>query len=110
VVFVQSYDLAPKWALISLVSFELACGGLDNLLAHHRAQQGALAWGLRMGVNCGLLAWSLTASSRNAAWWTSVGALALSTIAIGILFWQKRSYYLDTIPKVPKGAPAQVVA
>jgi phosphatidylglycerophosphate synthase len=42
---------APAWPLITIVSIELAVGGLDNLLSHHKRAAGAIAWGSRtLGV------------------------------------------------------------
>jgi CDP-diacylglycerol--glycerol-3-phosphate 3-phosphatidyltransferase len=109
VVAAQRGNAAPKWALIALVSIELAHGGLDNLLAHHRAHQGGPAWGLRMGAECALVAWSLFGVSL-----PSVAALAAGAVGLTAAFVQKRSYYLDApskkpVPAQPKSA-AQLVA
>ena len=49
----QSRADSRSWAIIALVSFELAHGGLDNLLAHHRAEDGAIV---------GARAWSRSAA------------------------------------------------
>jgi CDP-diacylglycerol--glycerol-3-phosphate 3-phosphatidyltransferase len=99
----QTVNLAPKWCIIALVSIELAHGGLDNLLAHHRAHQGAAGWGVRLGAECALLGYSLVATSATAAWWNAVAAFAVGAIGLTIAFVQKRSFYLDS-PSV-KPAP-----
>lgn len=106
----QTANLAPKWSLIALVSIELAHGGLDNLLAHHRAHQGAIGWGVRTGAECALIGYSLVATTAAAAAWDAVAACAIGAIGLTIAFVQKRSYYLETpTQKTPKTA-AQVVA
>src|SRR5689334_13342801 len=50
----------PAWPSFLILASELAVGGLDNLLSHHRAATKALAWGSRvLGVSallgCALL-------------------------------------------------------
>jgi hypothetical protein len=110
----QTVNLTPKLCIIALVSIELAHGGLDNLLAHHRAHQGALGWGVRLGAECGLLGYSLVATSAAAAWWDALAALAVGAIGLTIAFVQKRSFYLDSPsvkPAVAASKPAaQLVA
>jgi CDP-diacylglycerol--glycerol-3-phosphate 3-phosphatidyltransferase len=100
----QKANLAPKWAIIAVVSIELAHGGLDNLLAHHHAQQSGLGWGLRMGATCALLGYSLVATSRTAAEWNAIAALAVAAIGMTLAFVQKRAYYLDS-PRVSPETP-----
>ena len=92
----QTANLAPKWAIITVVSLELAHGGLDNLLAHHRAQQGTIGWGTRLFAECGLLGYSLVATSRAAAEWNAIAAAVVGVVGITFAFVQKRAYYLDS--------------
>jgi cardiolipin synthase len=91
----QSRADSPSWAIIALVAFELAHGGLDNLLAHHRAEDGAIRWGARTVGECLLLggAWLLpsTALSRSFVF----AALGVATVGLILAFVQKRRYYLD---------------
>ena len=107
----QSRGDSPSWALIALVAFELAHGGLDNLLAHHRAEDGALRWGARLVSECGLLlaAWLLpsTAQSRGCAF----AALGVAAVGLVVAFVQKRRYYLDEQPRAVSASthPAAVL-
>ena len=95
----QSRPDSPSWAIIALVSFELAHGGLDNLLAHHRAEDGALRWGTRLISEIGLLvaAWVVpsTLLSRSFAF----AALGVSAVGLVVAFVQKRRYYLEDKPR-----------
>jgi CDP-diacylglycerol--glycerol-3-phosphate 3-phosphatidyltransferase len=46
------YTDAPRWTIFTILAFELAVGGLDNLLSHHKVATKALAWGGRvLGVS-----------------------------------------------------------
>jgi len=105
----QTLDTAPKWAVIALVSIELAHGGLDNLLAHHKAESGVVGWGVRLGLECALLGWSLQANDASGRW-AAMAACVVGAVGLAIAFWQKRVYYLDTPQKKPIRAAAQVVA
>ncbi len=106
----QTTGSAPKWAIIALVSIELAHGGLDNLLAHHHAEAGAVSWGLRLGLELGLLGYSLMALTDDWARYDAMAACVVGAVALGVAFWQKRRYYLDTPEKKPVRTTAQVVA
>ncbi|MEZ4403353.1 MAG: CDP-alcohol phosphatidyltransferase family protein [Kofleriaceae bacterium] len=84
---------APAWALITLVSIELAVGGLDNLLSHHHQAAGAVAWGLRtLGASALLVAAVLVPSQAELL---AIAAMAVSIIGVGREFWRGRDYYLD---------------
>jgi cardiolipin synthase (CMP-forming) len=49
---VLEYTDAPRWTIFTILAFELAVGGLDNLLSHHKVATKALAWGGRvLGVS-----------------------------------------------------------
>lgn len=84
---------APRWTIFAILSLELAVGGLDNLLSHHKAATEALAWGGRvLGISV-LLAAALVVP-RYAGELTIV-ATALSVIGVAAEFWRGRDYYLD---------------
>src|SRR3954453_24095079 len=52
---------APAWPIFIILAFELAVGGLDNLLSHHKRATKALAWGGRLLGVCVLLGAALIA-------------------------------------------------
>ncbi len=83
----------PAWALIGVLSLELAVGGLDNLLSHHRRASGALVWGARsLGAAglCGAAAlWPAQATPL------TIAAFVVSTIGVAWEFARGRDYYLD---------------
>lgn len=91
----QSRADSPSWAIIALVSFELAHGGLDNLLAHHRAEDGALRWGARTVGECLLLAGAWWVPSTTMSRSLAFAALGVATVGLILAFVQKRRYYLD---------------
>ncbi len=95
----QSRPDSPSWAIIALVSFELAHGGLDNLLAHHRAEDGALRWGARLVSEIGLLvaAWIVPSTLMSHSF--AFAALGVSAVGLVVAFVQKRRYYLEDKPR-----------
>lgn len=86
----------PVWAPATILAVELSVGGLDNLLSHHRAAAGALAWSLRVLGTTALLALALVPlfDEATVAW---LGALATFLSLTGVIreFWHGRDYYLD---------------
>jgi phosphatidylglycerophosphate synthase len=49
---VLHYTTAPRWTIFAIMAFELAVGGLDNLLSHEKVATKSLAWGGRvLGVS-----------------------------------------------------------
>jgi CDP-diacylglycerol--glycerol-3-phosphate 3-phosphatidyltransferase len=78
---------------ISIVAIELAVGGLDNLLSHHKANSSAWTWSARtLGVSALLgLCLTLPDQATVLAW----SALGLSLCGVGYEFWRGREYYLD---------------
>ena len=84
---------APAWALITMVSIELAGGGLDNLLSHHRRAAGALTWGARTLGGSALL--GLAIALPDQAKPLTLAAMAVSLVGVGWEFWRGRDYYLD---------------
>jgi cardiolipin synthase (CMP-forming) len=92
-VLLMATGRAPSWALVTLVSLEMAHGGLDNLLAHHHAEATALAWGGRLVGECGLLLAGLWLPER--AWQVTIAALLVGSVGLIVAFVSKRRYYLD---------------
>ena len=84
---------APAWPVIMVLALELAVGGLDNLLAHHRAGSGALVWGARTLGAAALLA--LTVVIEDQAEALAIAAAAVSLVGVAAQFWRGRDYYLD---------------
>lgn len=84
---------APAWPLIMVLSLELAAGGLDNLLSHHRTASGALVWGTRtLGVSI-LLGLTVLVPERATA--LAIAAAAVSLVGSTWEFARGRDYYLD---------------
>jgi CDP-diacylglycerol--glycerol-3-phosphate 3-phosphatidyltransferase len=107
----QSRVDSPSWAIIALVAFELAHGGLDNLLAHHRAEDGAVRWGARLISEIGLLvaAWLTPSTTLSRSF--AFAALFVSAVGLVIAFVQKRRWYLDEKPRaVPATAATKPAA
>jgi phosphatidylglycerophosphate synthase len=84
---------AYAWPLLTILSMELAVGGLDNLLSHHQHASGALPWGARVGGVSALLGAGLALPDY--AGYLAVLAAALSTAGVAWEFWRGRDYYLD---------------
>jgi len=84
---------APAWPPIAVLALELAAGGLDNLLSHHKRASGALAWGARtLGASALLGATVLTDSYAS---WLAIAAAAICFTGVALEFWRGRDYYLD---------------
>ncbi len=79
--------------VIAIIAIELAHGGLDNLLAHHKAAAPAWEWGGRIFLVSLLLSASL-------AWPGQADLFAASALIVSLTgtiaaFWHKRRYYLE---------------
>ncbi len=86
---------APAWAVFTVLSVELAVGGLDNLLSHHHQASGALLWGTRvLGVSA-LLGAALVPALASAAPALAIAAAVISTLGVSWEFWRGRDYYMD---------------
>lgn len=84
---------APRWTIFTILAFELAVGGLDNLLSHHKVATLALAWGGRvLGVSM-LLAGALVMKEQAAA--LAVVATCVSVFGVVAEFIRGRAYYID---------------
>jgi CDP-diacylglycerol--glycerol-3-phosphate 3-phosphatidyltransferase len=88
---------APAWPIFLILAGELAVGGLDNLLSHHRRATKALAWGGRVLGVCALLGAALIASTYAPAYAgpLSILAAAVSLVGVAAEFWRGRDYFLD---------------
>ncbi|MCX5747881.1 MAG: CDP-alcohol phosphatidyltransferase family protein [Proteobacteria bacterium] len=83
----------PRWTLFLIMALELAAGGLDNLLSHHKAATKALAWGGRvLGVSV-MLGGALLAPDRADLF--AIIAAAGSLGGVAAEFWRGRNYFLD---------------
>ena len=84
---------APAWPFFVIMAVELAAGGLDNLLSHHRRASSALAWGTRTLGTSAILGLAILLPGQ--ATWITVFAAAVSTAGVTWEFWRGRDYYLD---------------
>ena len=90
---VLAYTDAPRWCIFTILAFELAVGGLDNLLSHHKVATLALAWGGRvLGVSI-LLGGALLLKDQAAP--LSIVAAIVSVFGVTAEFYRGRSYYID---------------
>ncbi len=90
---VQVKTNAPAWTILVILPVELAVGGLDNLLSHHRKATGAWQWGARvLGISLLLGAALLLPAQASIL---SALAAALSALGVAAEFWRGRDYYLD---------------
>jgi CDP-diacylglycerol--glycerol-3-phosphate 3-phosphatidyltransferase len=89
------YTDAPRWCIFTIMAFELAVGGLDNLLSHHKAATLALAWGGRvLGISI-LLGGALLMKDQAAA--LTIVATAVSVFGVTAEFVRGRAYYIDAL-------------
>lgn len=87
------YTDAPRWTIFAILTFELAVGGLDNLLSHHKVATLALAWGGRvLGVSL-LLGGALLLPEQAAP--LAIVACIVSVVGCIAEFVRGRSYYID---------------
>lgn len=90
-------------ALIMIASLEMAVGGLDNLLCHHKAESPPIQWAGRVGLVAVLLGLAVAASVPGnglapvglTPFRLAVAACAASLIGTLIEFYRGRSYFLD---------------
>jgi phosphatidylglycerophosphate synthase len=83
----------PAWPVFLILAGELAVGGLDNLLSHHRRATKALAWGSRVLGVCVLLGAALVVPAYAGP--LSILAAAVSLVGVSAEFWRGRDYFLD---------------
>jgi CDP-diacylglycerol--glycerol-3-phosphate 3-phosphatidyltransferase len=90
---VLHYTNAPRWCIFAILAFELAVGGLDNLLSHHKVATQALAWGGRvLGVSV-LLGGALLLKDQAGP--LTIVATIVSVFGVTAEFYRGRSYYVD---------------
>jgi CDP-diacylglycerol--glycerol-3-phosphate 3-phosphatidyltransferase len=85
---------AAAWPLFVILACELAVGGLDNLLSHHKKATKSLAWGGRVLGISALLALALVVPDR----FVDVFSIAAAAVSVGgcfAEFWHGRDYFLD---------------
>jgi phosphatidylglycerophosphate synthase len=83
----------PAWPIFTILAFELAVGGLDNILSHHKKATKALAWGGRvLGVSV-LLAAALLLPAQATIF--TIAAAAGSVFGVCAEFWRGRDYFMD---------------
>ena len=90
---------ASPWSIVAILAIELAVGGLDNLLCHHRVGGSATAWGLRVLGASALLGGALVVTGQGRpglADWLVGAALAVSAIGAAREFWRGSDCYLDS--------------
>lgn len=92
--------------LMGLIAIELSVGGLDNLLSHHRASAGAIAWPLRTLGASALMAAAFFVATPSAATWLATAAFAVSLLGVAREFWRGRTYYLAAALR-NEAAPAE---
>lgn len=89
------YTDCPRWTIFTMLAFELAVGGLDNLLSHHKAATLALAWGGRvLGVSV-LLGGALLLPAEATP--LTVVATCVSVFGVTAEFVRGRAYYVDAL-------------
>jgi len=81
------------WPIFAILTFELAVGGLDNLLSHHKRGANALGWGGRVLGTSALLGIALLLPAQA----TLLAAIAavVSLVGVAAEFWRGRDYFLD---------------
>ncbi len=87
------------WVPIVIIATELAIGGLDNLLAHHKVSASALRWGVRVLGTSVLLIIALVIQCvgySTAAYWLSIVASFWCIAGAIYEFWRGSDYYLDS--------------
>jgi cardiolipin synthase len=89
------YTDAPRWTIYLILALELAVGGLDNLLSHHKMATQALAWGGRvLGVSV-LLGGALLL--QNQATLLAIVATAVSLFGVTAEFIRGKPYYITAL-------------
>ncbi|HEY0191027.1 MAG TPA: CDP-alcohol phosphatidyltransferase family protein [Kofleriaceae bacterium] len=84
---------ADAWPIFVILSFELAVGGLDNLMSHHKRATKALAWGGRVLGVCAVLGAALIVPAYATP--LAIFAAAISVFGVSAEFWRGRDYFLD---------------
>ena len=86
---------APRWTIFAILALELAVGGLDNLLSHHKVATKALAWGGRvLGVSV-LLGGALLLPAEATP--LAIVATAVSLFGVTAEFVRGKPYYITAL-------------
>ena len=89
------YTDAPRWTIFTILAFELAVGGLDNLLSHHKVATKALAWGGRvLGVSV------LLGAALAVPWLTGPLSVVAAGVSVGGViaeFVRGKPFYVDAL-------------
>lgn len=92
---VLHYSEAPRWTIFTILALELAVGGLDNLLSHHKVATLAPAWGGRvLGISALLAAAILIPSAATAL---CVVATCVSAYGVTAEFVRGKPYYIQAL-------------
>jgi CDP-diacylglycerol--glycerol-3-phosphate 3-phosphatidyltransferase len=84
---------AASWPLFVILACELAVGGLDNLLSHHKKATKSLAWGSRVLGISALLGVGLLVPAYIDVF--TIAAAAVAVVGCFAEFWVGRDYFLD---------------
>jgi CDP-diacylglycerol--glycerol-3-phosphate 3-phosphatidyltransferase len=85
--------VTPAWPLFAILACELAVGGLDNLLSHHRVASPALPWGARVLGISALLGAALLVPTQATP--LAIVAGVISMLGVAWEFWRGKDYYMD---------------
>ena len=89
------YTDAPRWTIFTILAFELAVGGLDNLLSTHKVATKALAWGGRvLGVSV------LLGAALAVPWLTTPLSIVAAAVSVGGViaeFARGKPYYVGAL-------------
>ena len=86
---------ASPWPLVTILAVEVAVGGLDNLLSHHRAHTSATLWAARVLGGSALLVAALLAPDEYVNFFVG-GAAFVAVIGVAWEFWRGSDYYVDS--------------
>jgi CDP-diacylglycerol--glycerol-3-phosphate 3-phosphatidyltransferase len=99
---------AWSWPLTAALALEFAIGGLDNLLAHHREQPGALGSAVRAIAQAALVGAAIYGIVHRLdpqlVYAAYAGAFAVTLTATALLFWRHRAAYLGQRAEVKSTA------
>lgn len=84
---------APVWPVIAILALEFSHGGLDNLLAHHRAHPSAWTWVSRTFAVIAALC--VANAAPRLAPPAVLAALVVNLIGTALTFWRGRTIYLS---------------
>lgn len=92
---VLHYTPVPRWTIFTMLALELAVGGLDNLLSHHKVATLALAWGGRVLGMSILLVGALVVPA--AATPLAIAATIVCVVGVTAEFVRGKPYYITAL-------------